>query len=111
MRKGGENMAYIDVTPIIKNTTMKIYVDGDGVQRIYRIAPIDGYVLHDNRKDWTDIDQETNEEVLFEGFASGSVSVPISYDFEANPFNLYTKLASEVPADQIFGGNNEQEVM
>ena len=104
-------MAYIDVTPIIANTTMKKYVTDAGVERVYEIAPIDGYVLHDSRKDWTDIDQETNEEVVFEGFASGSVSVPIRYDFEANPYNLYTKLASEVPADQIFGGGSNEEVM
>ena len=102
-------MAYIDTTPIIENTTMQIYVDGNGEQRVYFIKPINGYVLHDSRKDWTDIDPETNEEILFEGFSTYGVSVPITYDFEANPFNLYTKLASEVPADQIFGGGNEPE--
>lgn len=104
-------MGMIPVEAIIENTTMSKYVDSNGEERVYEIAPIEGYVLHDSRKDWTDIDQETNEEVLFEGFASGSVSVPISYDFEANPFNLYTKLASEVPSDQIFGGGNNEEVM
>ena len=104
-------MGYISVEPIIENTTMKKYVDNNNEERAYLIAPIDGYVLHDSRKDWTDIDQETNEEIIFEGFASGSVSVPITYDFEANPFNLYTKLASEVPADQIFGGGNYAKVM
>ena len=104
--KGSENMAYIDVTPIIENTTMKIYENSKGQQLTYNIAPIDGYVLHDSRKDWTDIDQETNEEILFGGFSTYGVSVPITYDFTTNPFNLYTKLASEVPADQIFGGGN-----
>lgn len=104
-------MARIPVEPIIANTTMEKYVDNNNVERGYTIAPIEGYVLHDSRKDWTDIDQETNEEIIFEGFASGSVSVPITYDFEANPFNLYTKLASEVPSDQIFGGGNNEEVM
>lgn len=106
-------MARISVEPIIENTTMEKYVDGNGVERTYIIAPIEGYVLHDSRKDWTDIDQETNEEVVFEGFATYGVSVPITYDFAANPYNLYTKLASEVPADQIFGGgtDNEHEVM
>ena len=102
-------MAFIDVTPIIENTTMKVYVDSDNVQRVYQISPVDGYVLHDSRKDWTE--EIDGEEVVVEGFASGFVSVPVTYDFEANPYNLYTKLASEVPSDQIFGGGNNEEVM
>lgn len=104
-------MANITVEPIIENTTMQIYENNAGVQLVYRIYPVEGYVLHDSRKDYTDIDTETGEEVVKEGFATYGVSVPISYDFVANPYNLYTKLASEVPADQIFGGNNEHEVM
>ena len=104
-------MARIQVEPIIENTTMEKYVDGNGIERVYIIAPIEGYVIHNNARDWTEIDPETNEEILFEGFTTGSVSVPITYDFVANPFNLYTKLASEVPADQIFGGGNNEEVM
>lgn len=91
-------MAYIDTTPIIANTTMQQST------YTYFIKPIEGYVLHDNRKDWTDI--VDGEEVVFEGYSTYGVTVPLSYDFEANPFNLYTKLASEVPSDQIFGGGN-----
>lgn len=102
-------MAQITVEPIIENTTMTKYVNNNNVALAYFITPIEGYVLHDSRKDWTEgID---GEEVLKEGFATNGVSVPITYDFEANPFNLYTKLASEVPADQIFGGGNNEEVM
>lgn len=97
-------MARVSVEPIIANTTMEKYVNNQGVALSYFIAPIEGYVLHHSGKDWTEI--VDGEEVLKEGFASGSVSVPINYDFTANPFNLYTKLASEVPADQIFGGGN-----
>lgn len=100
-------MANIDTTPIIENTTMQIYENNQGVQLVYRIAPIEGYVLHDNRKDWTE--EIDGEEVVKEGFSTYGVSVPITYDFVANPYNLYTKLASEVPADQIFGGGNEPE--
>lgn len=105
-------MAHITVEPIIENTTMEKYIDSNNVERAYYIYPIDGYVLHDSRKDWTDIDPETNEEILFEGFSTYGVSVPITYNFTTNPFNLYTKLASEVPSDQIFGtGEPEHEVM
>ena len=103
-------MARIQVEPIIENTTMEKYVDGNGIERVYIIAPIEGYVIHNNARDWTE--EIDGEEVVKEGFTTGSVSVPITYDFEANPFNLYTKLASEVPSDQIFGNNEpEHEVM
>ncbi len=102
-------MARISVEPIIANTTMEKYVNSEGVELVYIIAPIEGYVLHHSGKDFTEIID--GEEVVKEGFASGSVSVPITYDFTANPYNLYTKLASEVPADQIFGGGNNEEVM
>lgn len=91
-------MAYIDTTPIIENTTMQQST------YTYFIRPIDGYVLHDSRKDWTEI--VDGEEVVKEGFSTYGVTVPLSYDFTTNPFNLYTKLASEVPADQIFGGES-----
>lgn len=105
-------MAQIDVIPVIENTTMQVYENSAGVRLAYYIYPVENYVLHDSRKDWTEIDEETGEEILYEGFATYGVSVPITYDFTENPFNLYTKLASEVPADQIFGGgNNEHEVM
>ena len=102
-------MANIPVEPIIANTTMEKYVDGNGEERAYQIAPIEGYVLHDSRKDYQN---PNNLEETIEGFSTYGVSVPINYDFVANPYNLYTKLASEVPADQIFGGtDNEHEVM
>ena len=106
-------MGYISVEPIIENTTMQRYVNNNGVALTYVISPIEGYVLHDNRKDWyEEYDEEGNpigEPIL--GYGRGSVSVPISYDFDANPYNLYTVLASEVPADQIFGAGNKEEVM
>ena len=97
-------MAYIDTTPIIPNTTMQMST------YTYFIAPAEGYVLHDSRKDWTDI--VDGEEVLIEGYTRYGGTVPLNYDFEANPFNIYAVLESEVPADQIFGGNKpETEVM
>lgn len=103
-------MARIPVEAIIENTTMEQYVNNSGVALTYVIAPIEGYVLHDNRKDFTILD-ENDEEIPVEGFASGSVSVPISYDFTVNPYNLYTKLASGVPSDQIFGGGDNHETI
>lgn len=107
-------MARIPVEPIIENTTMERYVNNNGIPLTYVIAPIEGYVLHDNRKDWyeeyDELGNPIGEPIL--GYASGSVSVALNYDFILNPYNLYTVLASEVPADQIFGGgDNQHEVM
>ena len=95
-------------TPLIANTIMTLG-SYNGVAKIYRITPIDGYVLHDSRLDYPSMEDAT---ITIEGFTSGQISVSANYDFNANPWNLYTRLATEVPADQIFGTTTpEPEVM
>ena len=84
----------------------------DGVQRSYFITPNSGYVLHDSGRDWTDIDPETGEEVVYRGYTRGTATCGANYDFVANPREFYAIPESEAPADQIFGGaNNDHEVM
>lgn len=102
-------MAYIDVTPtLIENTTMQIYTNSAGVQLVYRIYPNEGYILHNSPLDFLAEDGVT----VLEGFTSYGCSVPISYDFETNPNNIYAILATEVPENQIFGTiGPETEVM
>jgi hypothetical protein len=106
-------MAYQPVTPVYENTTM----DGsymDGVLKSYRISPIDGYVLHDNTLDWDDEDQETGEVTHVLGYTKGSSTMGVNYNFVANPREFYAVPENSVPADQIFGGGNnehEHEVM
>lgn len=92
-------MAVITVESIIENTTMTKYIDGEGVERTYRITPVSGYVLHDNRLDYPNYD---DTEIIL-GYTGREVSVPITYDFTENMYELYTVLQTEVPADQIFG--------
>ena len=104
-------MARITVNPVYDNTTMEQYIDGEGVARVYFIAPVEGYVLHDNRKDYYVLDETTQEEILVLGYGKNSVSVPVTYDFTANSYNIYAVLESEVPADQIFSGGNNAEIM
>lgn len=107
-----------DTTPIIANTTMQIYSNDSG-DVAYRITPVDGYVLHDNARDFEAFDEngdiicdENGDPVIAQGFTRGTASCSINYDFNANPREFFTRLESEVPADQIFGGgNNEHEVM
>lgn len=94
-------------SPIDNATVCKLLADG--VHRQYEITPNDGYVLHDKGRDWTEIDPETEEEVLKLGFTAGDASCPATYDFVANPREFYAVLATTVPADQIFGGGDEPE--
>lgn len=94
-------------TPLVANTTMTL-CKYNGVAKIYRIQPIDGYVLHDNRLDYPSMEDMT---VIIEGYTTGEKTIPASYDFTANEYNLYTRLVSEVPSDQIFGGGNNDEIM
>lgn len=93
---------YEDVTPtLIPNTTMRKTLR-DGVPTVYRITPIDGYVLHNNVRDWTHINPDTMEETFYRGYSRSGSSVPASYDFAENPSELYAVLADSVLAEQIF---------
>ena len=109
-------MAYVPVTAYYDNTIQQAYYDNNTNELlVYDIAPVSGYVLHDNTRDFEMPDFANNPDVfIFKlGYTRGSTSVPADYDFEANPRELYAVLESEVPADQIFGGgdNNDHEVM
>lgn len=111
-----------DVIPsLIENTTMQKLLR-DGVHQAYFIAPIDGYVLHDNAMDWHEIDEVTLQEgELVRGYAVGSVSCGANYDFNTVTMidgytavgarEFFARPRSEVPEDQIFGGGNDHEVM
>ena len=105
-------ITYEEVNPtLIENTTMRKLLR-DGVHQAYYISPAGDYVLHDNALDWTDIDPETGEEVLFRGYTGGMASCAANYNFVANPREFYAVPENEVPADQIFGGgDNNHEVM
>ena len=93
---------YEEVTPtLIPNTTVEKMLR-DGVHRQYVITPIDGYVLHNNVRDWTHIDPDTMEETFYRGYSQSSSSVSSNYDFTENPNELYAVPAGSVPAEQIF---------
>lgn len=111
-------VTYENVIPtLIPNTVMqkKFF---DGVFRVYVIAPAEGYVVHDKEGDWPDPD--TDETIL--AFYRGGYTCGANYDFATTtvidgytaygPREFFAKPESEVPADQIFGGvNNDHEVM
>lgn len=101
------------IPTLIENTSMvKGYVDG--VHKAYEITPNEGYVLHDKNYDLPVLDDETGDETgeFILGYRTSTASCLANYDFTANPREFYAVLESEVPADQIFGGgNNDHEVM
>lgn len=102
-------ITYEDVIPtLIENTTMQIrYIDG--VARVYTITPIDGYVLHDQKRDWIDMDPITGEETPYLGYTTGTATCAMNYDFNTNPREFYAVLETSVPADQIFGIHPDHE--
>lgn len=95
-------ITYEEVTPtLIPNTTM-VKTLRDGVHKQYNITPVYGYVLHNNVRDWTQIDEEAGEETFYRGYSTSYSSVPASYDFNENPSEFYAVPADSVPAEQIF---------
>lgn len=108
-------MAYEAVNPtLIENTTMQRYINGQGVFKAYYITPVDGYVLHDQKRDWyneyDDMGNPIGEPTL--GFTRGTATCEATYDFTANPREFYAVPETSVPADQIFGGgSNDHEVI
>ena len=104
-------ITYENVTPsLIENTTMRKLLR-DGVHQAYVISPVDGYVLHDNARDWTDNDPVTGEEILYRGYTTGTASCGANYDFVTNPREFYAVPEADVPADQIFGVTGDHETM
>lgn len=94
------------ITTLFENITVTEKLS-DGVLISYLIQANEGYVLHDNMLDSEDMDGN-----VILGYYSSYRTVNKNYDFATNPREFYAVLESEVPADQIFGGgNNDHEVM
>ena len=98
------------IPSLIANTTMTRNFK-DGVAMTYSIRPVDGYVLHDKAADWTELDEETGDEITKLGYTRGEASCAVSYNFVTNPREFYAVPEDSVPADQIFGAGNDHEVM
>lgn len=105
---------YENVIPSpVENATVQKYInDTTGAHISYFVTPNEGYVLHDKFRDWEDIDPITGEPSTYHlGYTRGTATCAPNYDFEANPREFYAVLASSVPADQIFGGGDNPEIM
>ena len=74
----------------------------DGVLKARRITANDGYVILDNNEVF--IDPETGDEI---NYYFRQVTVNIRVPFEN--WGYEAVLESEVPADQIFGGGNDND--
>ena len=70
--------SYEDVVPsLIPNTTMQKRINSSGVHTTYVIQAVGGYVLHDNRIDGLDEDDN-----VIPRFKLGATTVPATYDFD-----------------------------
>lgn len=102
----------LNPTPIANTTVEKVF--RDEVHKQYRIAPNEGYVLHDKGYDEEIIDpitlMPTGEIKL--GYRTTKATCAASYDFIANPNEYYAVPRDSVPSDQIYGvGDNNHEIM
>lgn len=106
-------MARIPVEAIIPNTRMEAYYNTSNVLRKYYIYPIEGYALHDNAYDEHITDEEGNPTgEVRQMFTTAYTTVIASYDFAANPDNIFAIPLSEIDESQICGGNEpDHEVM
>ena len=78
-------MAYETITPsLVPNTTMRKYINSNGVFTAYRIEPIEGYVLHDKLLDCDEFIEGTNETtgVVFLRYSTAEVSAEVNYNWE-----------------------------
>lgn len=96
---------YVDVIPtLLENTTMTKRVT-DGVDKTYQITPNEGYLLHDNRADEPNYDEEGNVVSVTLRYKSSTSTCTIA-QFNNNTFDIYAVPEDSVPADSIL---NEPE--
>ena len=87
--------------PNIPNTIIEVLEDS-----IFRITPNDGYVLHNNARDWIDGNPETGEETFYRGYSTSASTVPLTYDFDnTTEIDGYTAYGSNeifaIPRDKV----------
>ena len=90
-------MIYKDIEPLISNTEMQVREDENGEVISYRITPSKGYKLHTIHYDIQLFDSDTGEPIdEYElGYTTGTILVGNNYDFEENPFDIYSVLIEE----------------
>lgn len=118
---------YEDIIPtIIPNTIMqKIY--GDGIHVRYTVKAINGYVLHDTNRDYEEPDETGEILTPKRGYTTARATCPATYTFTQSQVTIddgtvmtaygerefFAIPENNVPADQVFGGgnNNNHEIM
>lgn len=88
-------ITYKKINPtLIPNTNMeKGFLDG--VHKIYRITPIDGYVLHDKGRDYELFDEignpildENGEQIIRRGYSTNAASCGADYNFSVSQITI-----------------------
>lgn len=96
-------MPFIETDARYENTTMREIQNKEGLLMGYDIAPIDGYVLHNVVFDMHERNSETEDigELISRGYSPSSCSVEASYDFEANPSEIYAKKRDDIEENEV----------
>lgn len=82
----------------------------DGVHSAYVAYPHEGYVMYSPSKDMIEIEDPDTGETTIEIYYCRMVGMPLNWN--PTTFDYIAVLESDVPADHIFGGgNNDHEVM
>ena len=73
---------------------------------VFRLTPIDGYVLHDKNYDEQVFNEDTFEETdeIILGFRRATAGFSGDYDFDTNPREFYTLHENELPKNAIIYG-------
>lgn len=97
-------------TPVYENTTMqKVFING--VHKLYEIAPIEGYVLHNKELDMIREDEFGNQYTEL-WYTSTVAQCRYDYDFVSNPDEFYAVPISEIDENCILGvPDNDHEIM
>lgn len=99
---------YEDNWNLLNNINVK-HCYRDGVLRMFRMYPADGYVLHIPSGDEILYDEEGNAIGVRPYYTYGGATAMLNYDFAANPENYHADLYEE--GMEVFGTKPNQEVM
>lgn len=87
---------YKSVEPLLENTICEAR-EVDGVIVSYKMAPVEGYKLHEITLDETIFDKETFEETgkIKLGYTKSEITLSALYDWETNTRKIYVKPDSD----------------
>ena len=84
---------YVKIDSLIENTECEARIENETIVS-YKIAPSDGYKLHEITLDTPKFDMEGNEIIgeIIRGFTKSYITIGPNYDFDINERQIYTEI-------------------